>query len=80
MESAADLDAIDELRVFRERFTHSDSEPDLIYLDGNSLGRQPVEAKNVLELVVGAQWGERLIRGWNEGWLDIPLRLSLIHI
>ena len=76
MESAADLDAIDELRVFRERFTHSDSEPDLIYLDGNSLGRQPVEAKKVLELVVGAQWGERLIRGWNEGWLDIPLRVG----
>ena len=34
---AAQLDAQDPLRSFRGRFVHDDS--DLIYLDGDSLGR-----------------------------------------
>jgi kynureninase len=25
---------------------------------------------------VARQWGHRLIRGWNEGWIDLPLRLG----
>jgi kynureninase len=26
--------------------------------------------------MVGRQWGERLIRSWNEGWIDAPVRLG----
>ncbi|SVC02576.1 uncharacterized protein METZ01_LOCUS255430, partial [marine metagenome] len=38
---AAALDAVDPLAGFREAFVHDDADPDLIYLDGNSLGRLP---------------------------------------
>ncbi|RYG32066.1 aminotransferase class V-fold PLP-dependent enzyme [bacterium] len=48
----------------------------LIYLDGNSLGRLPVEAIPRMREVVEAEWGGRLIRGWNEGWLDLPSRIA----
>ena len=69
--SASELDARDPLGGFRDRFVHNSSEPDLIYLDGNSLGRQPRAAADVVARVVDREWGERLIRGWNEGWLEI---------
>ena len=71
MESATQLDAKDPLAGFRDRFVHNSSEPELIYLDGNSLGRQPRSVADVLTRIVDHQWSERLIRGWNEGWLDI---------
>ena len=71
MISASELDARDPLVGFRDRFVHNSSEPELIYLDGNSLGRQPRAAADVVARVVDREWGERLIRGWNEGWLEI---------
>ncbi len=71
MTSAAELDARDPLAGFRDRFVHNSSEPELIYLDGNSLGRQPKAVTDVLTRVVNEEWGDRLIRGWNEGWLEI---------
>ena len=71
MISASELDARDPLSGFRDRFVHNSNEPELIYLDGNSLGRQPRAAADVLARVVDQEWGERLIRGWNEGGLDI---------
>ena len=70
MTPADDLDSMDSLADFRNRFVHSPHD-DLIYLDGNSLGRQPAAVGQVIEQVVNREWGERLIRGWNEGWLDI---------
>ncbi|MEM6888458.1 MAG: kynureninase [Pseudomonadota bacterium] len=49
----------------------------VIYLDGNSLGPLP---KGVVERVaqtVKAEWGETLIRGWNEcGWMAQPARVG----
>ena len=89
MKSASELDAADPLAPFRDLFVHDTQESDLIYLDGNSLGRQPSAVSEVLERVVHEEWATRLIRGWNEGWLDISgsvgdligsLLLSLIHI
>lgn len=68
------LDADDPLATFRERFVVTD--PDLIYLDGNSLGRLPASTPARIAEVVAGEWGERLIRSWNEGWLDAPARVG----
>jgi kynureninase len=67
---ANELDRNDELAAFRQRFVIDD--PDLIYLDGNSLGRLPKESVTRMRDVVERQWGVDLIRGWNEGWIDLP--------
>ncbi len=71
---AVELDSNDPLAHFRERFVIEDGE--LIYLDGNSLGRQPVAARSVLMDVIDSQWGDRLIRSWNEGWWELQLELG----
>lgn len=71
---AQSLDAADPLARFRARFAHPD--PDLIYVDGNSLGRLPHESLALAGRVVEQQWGERLIRSWNEGWFDAPERVG----
>lgn len=73
-EYARELDARDELARFRDEFVVDD--PDLIYLDGNSLGRLPKAAARLAEDLVRRQWGERLIRGWNEGWFSAPERVG----
>ncbi len=71
---ALDLDQEDPLSGFRDRFVIED--PYLIYLDGNSLGRMPREAGRLIEQVVSHEWGDRLIRSWNEGWWDLQLELG----
>ena len=71
-EAAAVLDAEDPLRGFRERFV---IDPEVVYLDGNSLGCLPSATVERLERLV-AQWGERGVRGWDEGWLDLPLEVG----
>ncbi|HEX7835371.1 MAG TPA: aminotransferase class V-fold PLP-dependent enzyme, partial [Pseudolysinimonas sp.] len=72
--TSADLDAADPLASFRERFAPS---PGLVaYLDGNSLGRPLIASVDNIERLVREEWGGRLIRGWDEGWLDLPLRLG----
>jgi kynureninase len=68
------LDAADPLAGFRERFVVDD--PELIYLDGNSLGRLPRAAAARVRAVVEREWGERLIRGWGEGWFTAAQRLG----
>jgi kynureninase len=64
------LDAEDPLAGFRERFVIT--EPDLIYLDGNSLGRMPVAARERIDAIT-ERWATGLVRGWDE-WLDAPRR------
>jgi kynureninase len=71
---ARDLDARDELAPFRDRFVID--EPELIYLDGNSLGRLPRETAARTQDLVRDQWGRRLIRGWNDGWLSLAVRVG----
>ncbi len=64
------LDARDPLRHFRERFI---LDPDAVYLDGNSLGSLPRATVARLRSVVDEQWGRRGIRGWEEGWMELPV-------
>ena len=69
----AALDAADPLAAFRDRFSFAD--PDLVYLDGNSLGRLPRATVERLATVVEEEWGGELIRGW-ERWVDEPGRVG----
>lgn len=50
---------------------------DTVYLDGNSLGPLPVDAKEHLVKVVEQEWGQHLIQGWNlDGWMAQPAELG----
>jgi kynureninase len=69
-ESAAALDAADPLRQYRDRFVIDD---DLVYLDGNSLGRLPRATVDRIARTLAQEWGGRLIRGWEEGWMALPI-------
>ena len=64
-----ELDRADPLRSFRSRFVGADD--DLIYLDGNSLGRLPVSSADRLFEVVHSQWAHGLVRSW-ESWISWP--------
>ncbi|WP_371677801.1 kynureninase [Streptomyces sp. NBC_01276] len=73
-ERAARLDALDGLAKLRERFTLPDG---VVYLDGNSLGALPSAVPDALTDVVRRQWGELLIRSWDEsGWWTAPERIG----
>lgn len=74
IKEALEYDRLDSLKEFRkEFFCENDS---VIYLDGNSLGKLPLAAGETVNRVVAEQWGERMIRSWNEGWWDMPLRAA----
>jgi len=73
LEAAQALDAADPLAHYRERFVQSEG---LIYLDGNSLGQLPKATIAATTELVTKAWGERLIRSWNEGWIDAPARVG----
>ena len=70
---AQEKDKNDLLAPYRDKFHHPENE---IYLDGNSLGKLPLEAKDHLKEAVEKQWGTHLIRSWNDHWLDLPKRLA----
>ncbi|GAA1580443.1 kynureninase [Actinoplanes couchii] len=70
------LDTADPLAGQREQFITPPPAELLSYLDGNSLGR-PLEATaRLVDEFIREQWGGRLIRGWDEGWLEWPLALG----
>jgi kynureninase len=71
-DGAAALDELDPLSAFRERFA---IDPGVVYLDGNSLGCLPRATAARLEQIV-AQWGERGVRAWDEGWLELPIEVG----
>ncbi|MFE9633313.1 kynureninase [Streptomyces sp. NPDC006463] len=71
---AAALDAADELGKLRDRFTLPDG---VVYLDGNSLGALPATVAQTTADVVTRQWGELLIRSWDESdWWTAPERIG----
>ena len=74
MSTAAALDAADPLAHFRERFVGTES--DLVYFDGNSLGRPVAATAGRLGDFVREDWGGRLIRGWDERWMELPTTLG----
>jgi kynureninase len=73
-EEARSRDRGDPLARFRDEFVFEEGGP--LYLDGNSLGRLPKRTASAVERTVRAEWGSRLVRGWNEGWVDAPRRVG----
>ena len=67
-------DRSDPLARFRAAFQIDD--PDLIYLDGNSLGRLPTATREHIQDAVARAWGRELIRSWGAEWIDAPLRVG----
>ncbi|HWR86649.1 MAG TPA: aminotransferase class V-fold PLP-dependent enzyme, partial [Rhodoglobus sp.] len=72
--SAAAFDEADPLADWRSRFV--DAPGVAAYLDGNSLGRPLRASADRLADFAAGEWGARLIRGWDEGWLQLPLTLG----
>ncbi|MCW2842910.1 MAG: Kynureninase [Nocardioides sp.] len=68
------LDRDDPLAAYRDRFVGADGT--LVYFDGNSLGRPLTVTGPRLAEFVDAEWGGRLIRGWDERWFDLPRTLG----
>ena len=69
------LDASDPLAPYRDEFVLPDG---VIYLDGNSLGALPVRTAAHVQRVVTDEWGQGLIRSWNDaGWIDAPQRVGV---
>ena len=76
---ADELDAADPLAPYHERFILPEG---VIYLDGNSLGALPAATPAAMRRVVEQEWGEGLIRSWNDagsdgaGWFDMAQRVG----
>ena len=71
---AAALDATDPLAAYRDRFLPAEAV--VAYLDGNSLGKPPAETAARMDRFIREDWGQRLIRGWTDEWLDWPARIG----
>jgi len=68
------MDAADPMAAFRPRFTLPKG---VIYLDGNSLGPTPAATRGRIDEAVAREWGEGLIRSWNdEDWIGAPARVG----
>ena len=66
-QDALDLDTNDPLAKYRERFIFTD--PEVCYLDGNSLGRLPKSTVESINKFLIEGWGARIVDGWAE-WID----------
>jgi arylformamidase len=65
----AALDAADPLRAHRAAFALPAG---VVYLDGNSLGALPRATGARVRDVIEREWGEGLIRAWNDAhWIDL---------
>lgn len=70
---ARELDAKDPLASLRSLF---DIPEGTLYFDGNSLGPLTFRSREVLHRTIEFEWRERLIRSWNEDWLEMPARVG----
>jgi kynureninase len=74
LERAVALDRADPLAVHRAAFLEA---PDVVaYLDGNSLGRPLRATRENLGQFVQEIWAARLIRAWDERWMDAPTEIG----
>ncbi len=64
---AIELDKNDPLARFRSQFVITD--PDMCYLDGNSLGRLPHATVKRVNDFMAREWGPRVVTGWSH-WVD----------
>jgi len=64
---ALDLDARDPLARFRSQFVIGD--PNICYLDGNSLGRLPLSTVSAVNSFMTDEWGPEVVTGWGH-WVD----------
>ncbi len=72
--SVRTLDLADPLAPMRDLFFLPRG---VIYLDGNSLGALPKATAGRVSEVVRKEWGEGLIRSWNDaGWIEAPQRVG----
>ena len=68
------LDLADPLAAFPARFIQN---PGVVaYLDGNSLGRPLTVTPARFDSFIREDWGDRLIRSWDEQWFERPLTLG----
>jgi kynureninase len=61
------LDEKDPLKGFRSLFMITD--PDMCYLDGNSLGRLPLATVTAVNDFMTGEWGAEVVTGWSH-WVD----------
>jgi len=66
-EYALELDTNDPLAKFRDRFVITD--PNICYLDGNSLGRLPKQTVEIVNNFMVNEWGPEMVDGWSH-WID----------
>lgn len=64
---ALDLDERDPLARFRSQFVISN--PNICYLDGNSLGRLPLSTIEAVNSFMKEEWGPEVVTGWGH-WVD----------
>ncbi len=62
-----ELDHQDPLKAFKSEFFITD--PELCYLDGNSLGRLPKRTIERTQEFLTKEWGHELVDGWSH-WID----------
>ena len=64
---ALELDKNDPLAHYRSKFVITD--PNLCYLDGNSLGRLPHASVKAMAYFISHEWGNEVVNGWSH-WID----------
>jgi kynureninase len=76
--AARALDAADPLSGFRSRFAGIDDGGSQVvaYFDGNSLGRPARASVDRIHRFLLEGWGGRLIRGWDEEWMELPFAIG----
>lgn len=76
LSAARALDAADPLAAFRSRFVGADDGAIAAYFDGNSLGRPTLASVERVQRFLVDGWGGRLIRGWDEEWMELPFAIG----
>ena len=72
-----DISALDKADPLAKKRLEFDLPTNTVYLDGNSLGALPTAVKSRIADVGSKQWGNHLIRSWNDHhWIDLPTNVG----